>query len=393
MSSMSKGEDVAQQILNSLLDRYERKPDRTKRIIVTVPTVSLLANERQDLYSRLEKARAASGVELVWGRYENAHNLERVILTNVAPIYSLLNRQPITEKATAIQQIVLAAFPDLLPELKRALDTSVAEWALHRKPIRDVALDSAEEIKWLFRAAQALITRPRDTDIDIRTFSRRNAGNSKFLDGRIGKLADIVRMAVPTPDYLDSEEVLAYFGIKRFPQPCLVAGEVTYKGKLLPAEPYVGVAPEMAPHLNVAKQPKWLLTVENLASFNRQVREASTDGIIVYTGGFPSQPAMAAILALAGATTCPVFHWGDIDHGGIKIAFRIEQTLARVGRKLRLHLMTPEHAVRGERVTPLDVFRNFGERGSVVAELVAYMASAEARYLEQEELDPLVPDC
>jgi len=392
MSSISKGEDVAQQILNALLDRYERKPDRVNRISIAVPTVSLLAAERQDLFTRMEKARAAGGVDLVWGRYENKHNLERVTLLKATPIYDLLNRQPTEEKAANTRQRVLDALPDLLPELRQALDTTTAEWTLHRRPIRDISLDSTEEITLLFKVAQALMTRGRDSDIDIRTFSRRNAGNSKFLDGRIGKVADIMRLAVTTPEYLNSDEIFAFYGVKRYPQPCLVAGSVTYKGNALPAEPYVGVAPEMAPYLNVANQPKWLLTVENLASFNRQVREAGGGGIIIYTGGFPSEPTLAAILALAKATTCPVFHWGDIDHGGIKIAYRIEQALTRVGRKLRLHMMSPEHARRGERIASANVFRKFGEGESAVADLVAYMASQDARQLEQEELDPTIPD-
>lgn len=392
MSSMSKGEDVAQKILNALLDRYERKPDRINRISVAVPTVPLLATERQDLYSWMEKARADGGVDFVWGRYENKHNLERVTLLNAEPIYSLLNRQPMAEKASNIRHMVLAALPDLLSALRQALDICCAEWSLHRKPIRDITLDGTGEIILLFKVAQALMTRERDSDIDIRTFSRRNGGHSKFLDGRIGKLADIIRLATSTPEYLDSEEVLAFYGIKKYPQPCLIAGGVTYKDHVLPAEPYVGIAPEMATHLNVVNQPKWLLTVENLASFNRQVRETSGGGIIIYTGGFPSEPTMAAILAVAKATTCPVFHWGDIDHGGIKIAYRIEQALARVGRKLELHMMSPELAARGERIAPADVFRNFSEKSSAVAGLVSYMASPDARQLEQEELDPTVPN-
>lgn len=391
----SKGEELAQQILHGLLDRFERRPNRVNRIIIQMPTVSLLANERRNLYSPLERARAAGGVDLDWGRgrYENKHNLERVILLDPGPIYSLLNRQPIAEKAVSTKLAIFTALPDLRPELCQALEVATAEWAVHRKPIRDIVLENTGEIILLFKVAQALIGRPTDADMDIRTFSRRNAGNSKFLEGRMGKLADIIRLANAIPDYLDSEEILAYYGIKKYPQPCLVAGAVTYRGKMLPAEPYVGVAPEMAPHLSVATQPKWLLTIENLSSFNRQVREAHSDGIIIYTGGFPSEPTMAAILALAEATTCPVFHWGDIDHGGIKIAYRIERALARVGRKLRLHMMSPElTAIRGERIAPVALFRDSHETESAVATLVAFMMSSEARQLEQEEFDPAIPE-
>jgi hypothetical protein len=136
-----------------------------------------------------------------------------------------------------------------------------------------------------------------------------------------------------------------------------------------------------------------MITIENFASFNRQVREAADpDGIVVYTGGFPSDSTLDAILTLARATECPVVHWGDIDVGGIKIAYHIERALTKVGRRLELHLMTPEIAVRhGSPQSPTAVFRNFADDNSVVAALVAFMTSEAARSLEQEELDPVMP--
>ncbi len=114
--------------------------------------------------------------------------------------------------------------------------------------------------------------------------------------------------------------------------------------------------------------------------------------MVIYTGGFPSDSTLHAILTLARATECPVFHWGDIDAGGIKIAYHIERALTKVGRRLQLHLMTPEIAVRhGLPQSPTPVFRNFADSGSAVAGLAAFMASDAARTLEQEELDPVMP--
>ena len=37
--------------------------------------------------------------------------------------------------------------------------------------------------------------------------------------------------------------------------------------------------------------------------------------------------------------TCPLFHWGDIDPGGLRIAFSLARVLAPLGRHLRPHLM------------------------------------------------------
>jgi len=52
------------------------------------------------------------------------------------------------------------------------------------------------------------------------------------------------------------------------------------------ATPFASVHPEMLPLLKVSAQPNFLLTIENYASFNRQVREIESDGLIVYLGGF-----------------------------------------------------------------------------------------------------------
>jgi hypothetical protein len=193
----------------------------------------------------------------------------------------------------------------------------------------------------------------RDDDMDMRTFSRRNTGDTKFVEGNTGKIADVLRMVAEVPEYLDAAEVLASYGIKKFPHACLLSGPVTYMGAPLPAEPYIGIAPEMAAHLGVLGTPRWMLLIENFASFNRQVREAADpDGIVVYTGGFPSDSTLDAILTLARATDCPILHWGDVDTGGIKIAYRIERALAdivgskRTHRTLGLHLMSPDIAIR-----------------------------------------------
>jgi hypothetical protein len=54
--------------------------------------------------------------------------------------------------------------------------------------------------------------------------------------------------------------------------------------------------------------------------------------------------------------------------------------------------MTPGLAIqRGTAHGPVAVFKSFADEGSAVACLVAFMASAEAHTLEQEELDPVIP--
>jgi hypothetical protein len=50
---------------------------------------------------------------------------------------------------------------------------------------------------------------------------------------------------------------------------------VSYQGQSLPTRPYIGLAPEMIGGLGIIGAPPWILTIETLASFNRQARETA----------------------------------------------------------------------------------------------------------------------
>jgi Uncharacterized protein conserved in bacteria C-term(DUF2220)/Uncharacterized protein conserved in bacteria N-term (DUF3322) len=344
--ALLSGRQIAENVLGRLLDRVEARIDRQNRVTEPLPEISLLYDDREELHAILGHAEAERAVKLEFGRRENRHNIEKVVLLDPEPLYRLLGRRKPAEVAAAAGELLVARLSDLTPEFRDALDRVISAWSEKRNLVRDLRPDDIDTAVGVFKAASALLRRRRDDGMDMRTFSRRSTGSSKFVEGNIGKIADVLRMVAVLPEYFDAADVLAHYGIQKWPHACLLAGPVTYKEMRLPAEPYIGIAPEMSAHLGVSSRPGWLLTIENLASFNRQVREAAGPrGIVVYTGGFPSDSTLAAILALAGVTDCPIFHWGDIDGGGIRIAYRIERALADADRRLALHLMTPAIAI------------------------------------------------
>ena len=86
----------------------------------------------------------------------------------------------------------------------------------------------------------------------------------------------------------------------------------------------------------------------------------------------------------------PFFHWSDIDPDGTWIFRTIERTLER---ELTPHLMSVEIAERYGR-SPVDRVRPTLEAAtSAIAELMAYLQREDAKWLEQEELDPMIPAC
>jgi hypothetical protein len=392
------GRKLAEEMLRRLLDKIEANPDRRNRVSEALPAKSHRADDRDELHGMLAEAEACGGVGLEWGRRENSHNIERVVLRDPDALYRMLGRKSQLDIAKDAYRHVSSRVPAI--ELRDAMKAVFEGWARRRNVVRDLGPDAPENAALAFQAAARLLavrrgsTGNRDAGMDLRTFSRRATGDSKFVESNKGKIADIVRMAsADVPGYLDAGEVLELHGVYSWPAPCLLAGPVTYEGVALPAAPYVGIAPEMAPRIGVAGTPKWVLTVENLASFNRQVREATdADSIVLYTGGFPSSSTLDALLAITRATDCPILHWGDIDPGGVKIAYLIERALERAGKRLALHLMSPDLAARhGSPAPPVQVFRRPVAEESIVGELAAYLASPQACWLEQEELDPSCP--
>ena len=124
-----------------------------------------------------------------------------------------------------------------------------------------------------------------------------------------------------------------------------------------------------------------------------QRSEINTDrsGLVVHTGGFPSRAHLQQILRLAGAAQAPLFHWGDIDGGGLRIFRHLESALALRKLQLRPHLMDAallqEHGVTGEKSIRL---ADAPAQESVIRKLWDALVETNL-ILEHESLPPCRP--
>lgn len=388
---MPDGRQAADDILGRLLSRLEVKPERSNRLIERVPARSFLYEEMEAFRARIEEAVACGAVTAEMGRNECRHLVERVILADPRRLYELLDRRPRALTAREAAAAVRAKLPPTdFARVGQVLADLEADWCVGRSLGLGIGPDEPDVVSRCFKSAAALANGTLG-EIDLRTFSRRVTGDSKFVEKNMGRVVGVLRHLMDTPDEYAPEEALASLGVVRFPQPCLISGPVSYRGMLLPTDPYIGVSPEMVSELAAVGSPPWILTIENLASFNRQVREARGAGVVVYTGGFPSPAVAACVKTLATSCSCPVFHWGDIDAGGVKIARCLEVALASIGRGLELHLMESDLAIsRGVPVPSATIFQ-MDISDSVVLGLAEFLASPMAHALEQEELDPTLP--
>ena len=140
-------------------------------------------------------------------------------------------------------------------------------------------------------------------------------------------------------------EILQELGLYREPQPVRLAGNVLLRrtrGDFPPDFPYSALPPS-AIH-GLAAQPAQILTIENLTTFHVWARQhGDSNTLCLYTAGMPS-PAWRALYGrlLAGLPPdVPVYHWGDIDEGGFRIAALISRCAAASGHTLRPWKMRP----------------------------------------------------
>lgn len=184
---------------------------------------------------------------------------------------------------------------------------------------------------------QALAMRMNEGDvslIDYRSFSRSAGTDSKALERLTPTVARL--FAYLHPDHapegsLSPKHWLTGLGVVRMPQPLLLSGSLMLGDQSLPRLNYYGIPPEQAAGVALKGPVAYVLTIENYVSFVRHVREinADLDALVIYTGGFPSHAHLQQIVRLAAAANAPLFHWGDMDGGGIRIFRHLEHTFPK----------------------------------------------------------------
>lgn len=354
------------QVARSLLLKLLTQVDRGGRDSVPLNARSAQAyfavsdlGGRDAIHAALETAQAAGGVTLVWGRGTAAQDLRRIRIQDPDRLASWLG---VSRTATQARAIVLGLdqlMTDAPGWLRDAYAQALWQWRRGGAPYRISAADTLTATS-LFRAARAIAAGEQE-GLDLRRFSARLLGDPRALEALLGRLASLLRR---NPDWAQWPEDAGLFralGLEPFPPPLFLKGPLLldYGGAvwdLSPLRPYVGLAPEEMGRIQAPRPLPYLLTIENLASFHRHVRELPDDGVILCTDGYPA-PALIRVLALLDQglpADCPFYHWGDRDLEGLRIYARI--LAACPGHVVQPHLMAgPPEGVSSEETAPLEV--------------------------------------
>ena len=303
---------------------------------------------KEGIEHEFRMARDAGAIALEWDRPGENGFIRRITLVDADRLANYLG----IERSA---HIVAQAREHLVPFLPRfpVLNDVIARWGTLKK----VRMTDATQVdEWLdaIRAVGALTERFTGEDTPIREASARLFNDSKRLEKLTGPLDTILTGSIEMEARLPAE-VWKELGLFREEQPVLLAGRIELARSRLSAlidQPYGGFASHAV--LGVSgHMPSRILTIENLTTFHSEARRGQdADTLLIYTAGMPSAAWRAMYRRILASTpaTALLFHWGDVDEGGFRIASVIAGDARLEQRTLLPFRMAPEDI-------PIDVRR------------------------------------
>ncbi|MEQ1511595.1 MAG: Wadjet anti-phage system protein JetD domain-containing protein [Lysobacteraceae bacterium] len=336
----------AQQALMRLLRSGERARSQAKSEAVSLPmtpakcpeyTRLRTLSEIETFDAEIALAVRAGAVAVERERFGEHPRLLRLQLASLESLgvhlgVDLLSAQVM--QATAQLADSVPAFP-VVPDVLDA-------WARGRQ-VRGHGPEVARDIA---DAAKAVLAcRGDDTQERLlRRESVRIFRDSKRLEA-LSPWLDLLLTSELAASGLDNAQIWSALGLRREPQPVLVAGQglaILPQATIALCRPYLGLPVDAV--RTIETQARYVLTIENLTSFHDAARALpNDDALLIYTGGMPSPAWRAFFARLLGSlpADCRLYHWGDIDEGGFRIAAQLATVANTDGRTVLPWLMSP----------------------------------------------------
>jgi hypothetical protein len=390
----------ADNLLNRLLDRFEAPLARTRDITQTIDYTLVGGPVAQDEFHRvLRDAERAEGIALEQDRLGRfTGEFARVRLVDPDKLYRFLVRAPAGVTAETAHHAILAAIPGIIadPFFRDVEQEAIGAWR-GNKSFLGLSVDDIDTFLTVLRLTYG-VTTLAGRDIDHRTFSRRTVKDSKALERMEGRVAQLLKRRDPNLVGEEPREVLEASGIVRRAHLLQVRGPLQLSFDTLnihgTGDACIGLPWLAVKQAALAHAVDYVITIENPTSFWRYSTEIDGNYLALLTDGFPARDVLSSMVhlvrhALLLAPKTPVYHWGDIDAGGLRIAAHLEDAF---GTDVRLHQMEPKLALAfGSPLQSQKGLERLAARSGEIGGLARWLRTEEARMLEQEELDPTAP--
>lgn len=296
---------------------------------------------KESFETTMRAARAAGAVVLTWDDIGNEEGfIQRVDLVAVGPLAEFLGRVPVTDQVQKAE-VAFAPYIERFPVLTDVLE----RWRTLRS-VRTLTPSSVQD--WL-DAIRALDFARNDNVSESIALPIREASARLFKDSkRIEKLlapVDILLSGGIDGSSRDQAEVWNELGLFREEHPVRLAGRVLLvreRATTFLDTPYMGLPATTIRRLE--STPRLVMTIENQTTFHSEARKrCEEDILLIFTAGMPT-PAWRAMykrLLRDIPVEVPVYHWGDVDEGGFRIAAILAADASSAGHTLRPWSMHP----------------------------------------------------
>lgn len=346
------------QVLGYLLEKYERsqafiteQPGKYKPqfAVKESPFHSDYFDEmnfrkREWMHDVLLQLEQQGIVSLAWAKFKEGVELSKVLLdiASAERAYSLAGITPKQDKIRRLRDILepLEVHPwEWVKNWRKQIDDN-----LSRKKSSGLELDDPDGYADLVKVLAKLPEIEQDTP--KRLFSQEVFRDSKQFEQKVEKrLVSLLKTCLET-EFETDQEYLDSIGIVQHPRHVFVsgtfqfqAGDTTINTKGLPGG--IGLSMQTVAEMQISGvQTKRIITIENLTSYHQWIQSrAALQELVVYTGGFPHGVLKSFLANLAAFLNShhmqiSVYHWGDIDLGGIRIFEFLKQNYFKELRPL-----------------------------------------------------------
>ena len=339
---------LAIEALKKLLARAERALNKGTARTITLPFTQASFEPyfalpthaaKQELHASLREAQRAGAIQIEWDLLAGEDGqIKRILLKDLGTLARHLGIQT-HDSVLADAQLRLTPW-NALPRVQEIM----ARW----KGWRTVRGQAASEVSSLVDALRVLdFCRARTgDDIAVRTASAALFKNSKRLE-ELEQWLDILTAEDLRALRRSAEEVFASLGLVKHPPAVYLTARANVElrdgVRLHLPSPFIALAPQSIVRVMPAQTVHAVLTVENLTVFHELAagRAGAPEGhLIMFTAGMPAPSFMAfyeRLLQELGDRD--LYHWGDIDPGGFRVAACLARITTRMGRRLSLWQM------------------------------------------------------
>ncbi len=404
------GNTAASALLLRLFHLWQKSANKDKTF--SRPITKSMAKEyfatttfqgKEQLHARLKTAEDLGCISLTWAKRAPSQVLERITLKDPTKLAAFLDVPLASDRATAAGKHIEQHMQSDLEWIDTIKVDLVSAWH-HGKSLHGLSVEDVPKVITVLKALDA-VKKGCHRGHDLRSFSVSYLGNSKAMESIKGVFKTLWQQQFGSDGGdLNAQELYESLGLVKFAQPVFLQAQcrVLLKNTQIDCrdiKPYIGLAPQSINDIEFTMPPRYVLTIENLASFNRHCEEIDDGGLFLYSNGFPS-PDFGNLIRLLHAklaTSVPFYHWGDVDLGGLRIFCHIQSFLlgGSTSRTLRPHLMSKELIVaNGQPQLKLrrSQFDTIVKRCPQTQNIVdAIFTTKDARVFEQEALAPVSP--